>query len=149
MPWGSLSACLLCSHTWPKSSPSILDTMPYPTPSAHGLPPRYTTEREELWFGCRHPMMEMSLQSKLSLRWKLRQISGEICPSHAMVPCGHLRKAPLCFWGTPTRYLCKEDLADLTHTEIELREVVALLARISDVASDCDEVWNPVLERGS
>lgn len=32
-------------------------------------------------------------------------------------------KAALCFWGTPSRYLCKEDLAGLTHTEIELREV--------------------------
>lgn len=56
---------------------------------------------------------------KASLAWDehCSNISGEICSSMQWSLVVTSEKVILSFWGTPTRYLCKEGLAGLTHTE--------------------------------
>lgn len=78
MPWRSLSGCLLCSHTWPESSPSSLDVMPDPTPRANVLPFPYARQGRSCGLAADTPGWKSLCKASLAWAERSSNISCEI-----------------------------------------------------------------------
>lgn len=141
-PWRILCGCLLCSHTWPQSSPSSIDVIPDPTASTV-LSFSYTAWGRSYGLAADIPVclrLEHLRETILALVEPCSNLSYEIRSSHVTLSRGHPYRSSPVFLRNACPNVCLGKSWLLSpHWDMVQRDKCG--ASHHEIFSDCLRSW--------